>query len=195
MKSVTSQFCFCGPNKCFVSSYDSSAQQNPQIPHARHRSCCSHFTGNFWTLHSPVWTTEATPRRLLIAQQWGIRNGSLLVTIKACAQPLTQWNFYTCGKIEQIHQHALAFLQNNDALVEQMSFIQHCSESSIFMTLGTIHHNLITTEGINNIIYLHLLGRVLQNQMCQGHQTLPSTCCNKSKCLNMVVDSSYKCTL
>jgi hypothetical protein len=123
-------------------------------------------------------------------------NGSLAVTMNASAQFITQWNFYTCGKIEQTHQHASAFLQNNGALVEQMSFIQHCSESSICMTLGTNHYNLITTtEGINNTIYLHLLGRVLQNQMCQGHQMLPSTCCNKSKCLNTVLESSYKCTL
>lgn len=192
---MTSQFCFCGPNKRFVSSYDSSAQQNPQTAHARHRSCCSHFTGTFWTLHPPVWTTEATPRWLPVAQKWGSGNGSLSVTMNASARFLTQWNFYTCGQIERVHQRALVFLQNNDALVKQMGFIQHCSESSIFMTLGSIHCNLITTESINNTIYLHLLGRVLQNQMCQGHQMLPSTCCNKSKCLNTVLESSYKCTL
>jgi len=192
---VTSQFCFCGPNKCFASSYDSSAQQNPQTTYARHRSWCSHFTGNFWTLRPSVWTTEATPGASLVAQKWGSGNGSLVATMNASAQFLTQWNFYTCGKIEQIHQRASAFLQNNGALVEQMSFIQHCSESSICMTLGTNHYNLITTEGINNTIYLHLLSRVLQNQMCQGHQMLPSTCCNKSKCLNTVLESSYKCTL
>jgi hypothetical protein len=175
---VTSQFCFCGPNKRFVSCYDSSVQQNSQTAHARHTSCRSHFTGNFWTLRPPVWTTEATPRWSLVAQQWGSGNGSLSVTINASARFLTQWKFYTHCKIEQIHQRASAFLQNNNALVEQMSFIQHCSESSNFTTLGTIHCNLITKESINNIIYLHLLGRVLQNQMCQGHQMLPSTCCN-----------------
>lgn len=150
---------------------------------------------NFWTLCPPVWATKATPRWSLLVQQWGSGNGSLSVTINTSARFLTQWNFYTRGKTEQIYQGASAFLQNNDALAELMNFIQHRSESSIFMTLGTILCNIITTEGKNNIIYLHLLGRVLQNQMCQEHQKLPSTCCNKSKGLNMVVDSSYKCTL
>jgi hypothetical protein len=31
----------------------------------------------------------------------------------------------------------------------------------------------------NSKIYLHLLGRVLPNQLCQAHQTPPSTCCNQ----------------
>lgn len=45
------------------------------------------------------------------------------------------------------------------------------------------------------MIYLHLLGTVLQNQMCQARQMLPSTCCKNSKCLDMLMDSKLTTAL